>query len=208
MIQHFDNACKYIQNRVEENHTYPDVIPECCLNISDKSHHPLKSNHKSNLVRNKPDLPQLKLFNLDRPKMLNIIRFHSIQGIATCIRRMNQSYSNSRVCKFVFGDGKKFQSPSDQSESSCGICVISLEGRKKYEWDINQLELSKSAERNISPYDIEPQEGAVSKINQSDSSIRINIEFGKNSLSPTVTQHKASLIPLILELIPAKLKNN
>ena len=122
-------------------------------------------------------------------------------------RTMNQSYSNRRICKFVIGDGKKFQSHSDQSESSRGICVISLGGGKKYERDINQLELSKYAERNVSPYDVEPQEGAVSKINQSDSSIRIDLDFGKTSLSPTLTQHKAALIPLILELILAKLIN-
>ena len=76
---------------------------------------------------------------------------------------------------------------------------------QKHERDVNQLESSKYAERNINPYDIERQEGAVSKINQSDSSNRNNLEFGKTSLSPKLTQYKAALISLILERIPAQL---
>ena len=119
---------------------------------------------------------------------------------------MNQSYSNRRICKFVFGDGKKFQSHSDQSESSREICVTSLGGGKKHEWDISQSESSKSAERNINPYDFEPQEGAIFNLNQSDNSIRFNLESGK--ISPTLTRHKAVLIRQILEKISVKLINN
>ena len=114
---------------------------------------------------------------------------------------MNQPNSNHRTCKFLFGDGKKFQSHFDQSESSRGI----IGGGKKYKWDICQLESNKSAEKNISPYDIEPEEGVVSKTDQSDSSIHNNLKSGKTSLFPNLTQHKAALIPLILEKIPVKL---
>ena len=136
----------------------------------------------------------------------------------------------------IFIRGKKFQHYLDQSESSCGICVISLGGGRRYECDISQSESSKFAEskkfaesgnfrieqihseaaEDMSAIlanqnranDTKPQEGVVFKANQSESSIGTNSTFSKFSLSPTLIPWKIAQIPLISEIILDKLLNN